>query len=165
MESFRKIGCEVVGASIDSEFVHLAWSQVPRKEGGIGKLNIPLIADVDRSLAQKYGALLGTTGFTLRATYVIDPKGVVRHLSLTDAPVGRNVQDVLRIGIISFQSPLIVLISVSVGVPVPREARRGLPRQLDRGRRHRTSFGPFNSDLSNCFVDQGRPREEARVLQ
>jgi len=94
---FREINAEVVGASVDSHFSHLAWTQQERCKGGIGKIDIPLIADLDKSLSRDYGALLGSTGHTLRATYIIDNKGIVRHLSFNDAPVGRNVEEYLRL--------------------------------------------------------------------
>uniref|UniRef100_A0A3Q2GYT2 Peroxiredoxin-2 n=1 Tax=Equus caballus TaxID=9796 RepID=A0A3Q2GYT2_HORSE len=56
-EDFRKLGCEVLGVSVDSQFTHLAWINTPRKEGGLGPLNIPLLADVTRSLSHDYGVL------------------------------------------------------------------------------------------------------------
>jgi len=94
---FKALGCEVLGASIDSEYTHFAWCQTPRKQGGLGAINYPLIADVDRSVSTKYGALLGNTGYTLRATYVIDAKGILRHLSMNDPPVGRNISELVRL--------------------------------------------------------------------
>lgn len=89
---FREIGAEVIGASVDSHFTHLAWTQQERKVGGLGKIDIPLLADLDKSVSKAYGALLGSTGHTLRATYIIDDEGILRHLSFNDAPVGRNVE-------------------------------------------------------------------------
>jgi len=94
---FRKNNCEVVGASVDSNFVHLAWTNTPRNKGGLGPLDIPLIGDLDKKVSTAYGALYKDTGFTLRATYLIDPAGIVRHVSLNDPPVGRNVAEVLRL--------------------------------------------------------------------
>ena len=95
---FREIGAEVVGVSIDSVFSHLAWINTGRKEGGLGgKLNIPLIADVSKQISAQYGALYLDSGHTLRATFVIDPAGIVKHVSLNDPPVGRSVNEVLRL--------------------------------------------------------------------
>merc|ERR1711974_20503 len=95
---FRKVGCEVVGASVDSEFCHLAWTKTSRADGGLGgPLDIPLLADITKSVSSSYGALLGDAGITMRALYVIDDKGVVRHITMNDPPVGRNVDEVLRI--------------------------------------------------------------------
>jgi len=94
---FRAIGCEVIGGSIDSAFSHLAWIKQSPKQGGLGPMNIPLIADVNRSVSQSYGALLGNSGHTLRATFIINPEGVVRHFSFNEPPVGRNVDEILRL--------------------------------------------------------------------
>ena len=97
-EKFRAIGAEVIGVSIDSVFSHLAWINTSRKEGGLGgSLNIPLVADVDRHLSAQYGALYLDSGHTLRATFIIDPHGIVKHLSLNDPPVGRSVSETLRL--------------------------------------------------------------------
>eukprot|EP00484_Ammonia_sp_Unknown_P029137 CAMPEP_0197024052 /NCGR_PEP_ID=MMETSP1384-20130603/4699_1 /TAXON_ID=29189 /ORGANISM="Ammonia sp." /LENGTH=195 /DNA_ID=CAMNT_0042452381 /DNA_START=57 /DNA_END=644 /DNA_ORIENTATION=+ len=93
---FAKIGCQVIGASVDSKFTHFAWSNVPRNKGGIGKLQIPLIADLSRKLCTDYGVLLDD-GHSCRATFIIDPKGIIRHMSFNDPPVGRNVDEVLRL--------------------------------------------------------------------
>jgi alkyl hydroperoxide reductase subunit AhpC len=102
VSEFKAIGCEVVGASIDSAFSHLAWVNTPRKQGGLGKMNIPLLADVTKKVARSYGALVETPGddlegVTVRATYIIDPAGIVRHIGINDAPVGRSVDEVLRL--------------------------------------------------------------------
>eukprot|EP01124_Arcella_intermedia_P017577 TRINITY_DN24345_c0_g1_i1.p1 TRINITY_DN24345_c0_g1~~TRINITY_DN24345_c0_g1_i1.p1 ORF type:complete len:198 (+),score=21.40 TRINITY_DN24345_c0_g1_i1:48-641(+) len=94
---FSKINTEVIGVSVDSNFTHLAWVNTPRKQGGLGEIHIPLIGDVDKRVSTAYGALYKNTGHTLRATYVIDPTGTVRHVTLNDPPVGRNVNETLRI--------------------------------------------------------------------
>jgi len=65
-EDFRKLGCEVLGVSVDSQFTHLAWINTPRKEGGLGPLNIPLLADVTRSLSEDYGVLKKDEGIAYR---------------------------------------------------------------------------------------------------
>jgi len=95
-EKFKAINCEVIGASVDSVFTHLAWIETPRNKGGLGKMNIPLIADLTHKIGEDYGCLL-ESGHHCRATYIIDPEGVVRHLSLNDPPVGRNVDEYLRL--------------------------------------------------------------------
>ena len=94
-DKFGEKNCQVIGASIDSHFTHLAWINTPRTEGGLGDMKIPLLADIDKSVSSDYGCLLND-GFTCRATYVIDPKGNVRDIDLTDRPIGRNVDEVLR---------------------------------------------------------------------
>eukprot|EP00808_Paulinella_micropora_P019060 g36.t1 len=95
-KDFQKINCEVWGASVDSHYSHLAWTQQDRKRGGLGKINIPLISDLSHSISAKYGVLL-PDGHACRATFIIDPKGVIRHLSMNDPPVGRNVDEVYRL--------------------------------------------------------------------
>ena len=93
---FKKINCRVIGASVDSQYTHFAWSNTPRKKGGIGNLDIPLLADVKREVCKDYGCLLDD-GHSCRATYIIDPKGVIRHISFNDPPVGRSVDEIFRL--------------------------------------------------------------------
>eukprot|EP00010_Vexillifera_abyssalis_P008261 CAMPEP_0201544868 /NCGR_PEP_ID=MMETSP0173_2-20130828/1491_1 /ASSEMBLY_ACC=CAM_ASM_000268 /TAXON_ID=218659 /ORGANISM="Vexillifera sp., Strain DIVA3 564/2" /LENGTH=205 /DNA_ID=CAMNT_0047953141 /DNA_START=59 /DNA_END=676 /DNA_ORIENTATION=- len=98
IKEFEELNCAVVGWSVDSVFSHHQWISMPRKEGGLGgKVNYPLISDLNKSLSKKYNCLLGDTGHTYRALFIIDGKGVVRHATLNDAPVGRNVDEVLRL--------------------------------------------------------------------
>ena len=96
-EEFRKIGAEVVGVSIDSEFTHLAWINTPRKDGGLGQMKIPLIADVTKSMARDYNVLIEEGGVALRGLFIIDGKGILRQITVNDLPVGRNVDEVLRL--------------------------------------------------------------------
>eukprot|EP01083_Nonionella_stella_P088717 247448_1 len=94
---FQGRGCSVLGASIDSQFTHLAWTETSRETGGLGgALSIPLIADLSRDISSSYGCLQ-SDGVTVRATYIIDDKGIVRHISLNDRAVGRSVDEVLRL--------------------------------------------------------------------
>jgi len=93
---FEKIGAKVAAISVDSHFSHLAWTQMPRNKGGLGDVSFPLIADLDKSIAQKYDVLLDA-GIALRGLFVIDPKGIVRHSTINDLPVGRNVDETIRI--------------------------------------------------------------------
>ena len=88
-DEFRKIGAEVVAASVDSHFTHLAWTKTPRKEGGLGKMNIPLVSDLTKSISRDYGVLLEDQGITLRGLFIIDPQGVVRQITINDLLVGR----------------------------------------------------------------------------
>jgi len=96
-EEFRKAGCEVIAASTDSVYSHMEYVQKPRAEGGLGKMNIPILADTTRSIATTYGCLKEDEGIAFRATYIIDGNGILRHLSINDLPVGRNVDEVLRL--------------------------------------------------------------------
>lgn len=93
---FRKHGCEVVGCSIDSHFVHRKWTLEPRNVGGLGPLDIPLLADVKKEIADRYG-VLNDAGIALRGTFLIDESQIVRHISVNDLSVGRNVGEYLRL--------------------------------------------------------------------
>ena len=78
----------------------MEYTKKDRKKGGLGKMDIPLIADVDKEISKIYGCLINSgedSGVAFRATYIIDPKGIVRHISISDLPVGRNVDEVLRL--------------------------------------------------------------------
>jgi len=97
VEEFRKIGAEVLGCSIDSKFAHYAWCEQPRKEGGLGPVNFPLLSDITHKIGETYGVMNGESGFHLRGTYIIDPKGQVRHLSMNDPPAGRNIDEFIRL--------------------------------------------------------------------
>jgi len=94
---FKQLNTEVIGASIDSVYSHLAWINTPREEGGLGNINIPLIGDVDKKLATAYGAMFKDSGHTLRASYIIDPKGELKQITMNAPPVGRSVDEALRL--------------------------------------------------------------------
>ncbi|KAI4894879.1 hypothetical protein NFI96_031395 [Prochilodus magdalenae] len=96
-EEFRKIGCEVIAASTDSHFSHLAWTNTPRKQGGLGSMNIPLVADLTQSISRDYGVLKEDEGIAYRGLFVIDDKGILRQITINDLPVGRSVDETLRL--------------------------------------------------------------------
>ena len=93
---------QLLGCSVDSQYCHLAWIKTPRKEGGLGgSLNYPLISDINKSISRAYGVLIENeedpdVGVALRGTFIIDPKGVVRSVSINDLGVGRSVDEILR---------------------------------------------------------------------
>jgi alkyl hydroperoxide reductase subunit AhpC len=89
-------GCKVVACSVDSQFSHLAWTKQDTKEGGLGKMNIPMIADLTKSISQDFGVLLDN-GVAARGTFIIDGKGVLRHMSVNMGSVGRSVSEILRL--------------------------------------------------------------------
>ncbi|XP_026729378.1 peroxiredoxin-2-like [Trichoplusia ni] len=95
-KDFAGIDCQVIGVSTDSEFSHLAWTNTPRKDGGLGKLEIPLLADYKKTISRDYDVLLDE-GFALRGLFVIDRNGILRHMSINDLPVGRSVDETLRL--------------------------------------------------------------------
>ncbi len=93
---FKELGVEVLGCSIDSQFVHLQWIKTPRAEGGLGGINFPLIADINKDISRAYDVLT-EGGVALRGSFIIDPNGVVRHAGINDLPVGRSVNEALRL--------------------------------------------------------------------
>jgi peroxiredoxin 2/4 len=96
-KQFKEAGCEILGCSVDSQYSHLAWSQKTRKEGGIGRLDYPLLADVKKTIARDYGVLLEDKGIALRGLFLIDPDGNVAYQVVHDLGIGRNPQEVLRV--------------------------------------------------------------------
>ncbi|XP_022648127.1 peroxiredoxin-1-like [Varroa destructor] len=94
---FEEIDCQVIGCSTDSHFSHLAWINTPRNEGGLGSMNIPLLADKSMEIAKAYDVLKDNDGITFRGLYIIDGKGILRQITVNDLPVGRAVEEVLRL--------------------------------------------------------------------
>ncbi|ORZ41327.1 thioredoxin-like protein [Catenaria anguillulae PL171] len=94
---FAKLNTQLLACSVDSQFSHLAWASMPRKQGGLGNLSIPLISDITKKIARDYGVLLEDAGIALRGTFIIDDKGRLRQITVNDLPVGRNVDETLRL--------------------------------------------------------------------
>ena len=95
LEQFRERNCEVIGVSIDSHFSHYAWKQTPVEKGGIGNVQFPLVADIKKDISREYGVLLDDS-VALRGLFLLDREGVVRHAVINDLPLGRNVEEALR---------------------------------------------------------------------
>ena len=96
IEEFKSRGVEVVGVSIDSQFTHFAWRNILPEKGGIGQIQFPMVADVNHSIVQKYG-IEHPIGVALRASFLIDKDGTVQHQVVNNLPLGRNVDEMLRI--------------------------------------------------------------------
>ena len=94
-EEFQKRGVNVVGISVDSQFSHFAWRETPVEKGGIGRINFPLVADLTKEIARSYDVLFNNA-VALRGSFLIDDKGIVRHAVVNDLPLGRNVDEMLR---------------------------------------------------------------------
>ena len=147
LPAFKALNASVLGVSTDSKFTHFQWATTPRSLGGLGPeadgrgapLAVPLIADKNHKISSDYGCLLEEEGFPLRATYLIAPKGVLRQMTVNDTPVGRSVEEMIRL-VKAFQFTVrasswrsfhrslihgIFLCFLSTG-----RARRGLPRRL-----------------------------------
>jgi len=97
IDEFKKRGVEVVCVSIDSQFSHFSWRNTPVEKGGIGPIQFPMVADVKHEIAQAYGIEHPEAGVALRASFLIDKDGVVRHQVVNDLPLGRNVDEMLRV--------------------------------------------------------------------
>ena len=95
LDAFKELGCEVIAVSVDSHFSHWAWKNTPREKGGIGKVQFPVVSDITKKIAEDYGVLLGG-GVALRGLFLIDAEGVVRHAVINDLPLGRSVDEALR---------------------------------------------------------------------
>ena len=94
---FRALNTEVLAASVDSHFTHLAWVNTARTEGGLGQLTIPLLSDLTHKISIDYGVYLEDVGHTLRGLFIIDDKQVLRQITMNDLPVGRSVDETLRL--------------------------------------------------------------------
>ena len=94
---FKDLGAEVLAFSVDSAFSHLAWTKQPRNEGGLGEVNFPLVADLDKSIARNFGVLIEKAGIALRGLFLVDDKGVIQHSTINNLSVGRNVEETLRL--------------------------------------------------------------------
>jgi len=95
LDKFREKNAEVIGVSVDSQYTHYAWKNTPVEQGGIGQVRYPLVADLDKNIARSYG-VLHDESVALRGLFLIDKEGVVRHELVNDLPLGRNVDEALR---------------------------------------------------------------------
>ncbi|MCT0219859.1 peroxiredoxin [Synechococcus sp. CS-1329] len=94
---FTSRNTEVLGVSVDSQFSHLAWIQTDRKQGGLGDIAYPLVADLKKEIASAYSVLDEDAGVALRGLFIIDPEGVIQHATINNLGVGRNVEETLRV--------------------------------------------------------------------
>jgi peroxiredoxin (alkyl hydroperoxide reductase subunit C) len=95
LEEFKKRGIEVIGVSIDSHFTHLAWKNTPINNGGIGKVGYPMVADIKHEIAKAYD-VEADGGVAYRGSFLIDKAGIVRHQIVNDLPLGRDIDEMLR---------------------------------------------------------------------
>lgn len=96
LAEFKERKCEVIGVSIDSHFSHWAWKNTPVNKGGIGNVQYPLVADLTKNISRDYGVLINDA-IALRGLFLIDKDGVVRHALINDLPLGRNVDEAIRV--------------------------------------------------------------------
>ena len=95
IKEFEARNTQVIGVSVDSKFSHHAWVNTPRKEGGIQGVTFPLVSDLNKTIAADYGVLLGS-GVALRGLFIVNEKGILKHITVNDNSLGRNVEEVLR---------------------------------------------------------------------
>ncbi|MBS1191336.1 MAG: peroxiredoxin [Rhodocyclaceae bacterium] len=96
LEEFKQRGVEVIGCSIDSQFSHLAWKSTPVKDGGIGQVGFPMVADVKHEICRAYDVEFEPAGVALRGSFLIDKNGVVMHQVVNMLPLGRNIDEMIR---------------------------------------------------------------------
>ncbi|KZW03216.1 2-cysteine peroxiredoxin [Exidia glandulosa HHB12029] len=98
LPQFQALNTAVVAVSTDSKYSHFAWATQPREKGGLGpSLALPLLADRSMSISRDYGVLIEEEGIALRGLFLIDPKGILRQITVNDLPVGRSVDETLRL--------------------------------------------------------------------
>lgn len=98
LPAFKALNTAVLGISTDSEYTHLAWAGTPRARGGLGPdLQLPLVSDRSHAVARAYGVLLEDAGVALRGLFLVDPQGVLRQATVNDLPIGRSVDETLRL--------------------------------------------------------------------
>jgi peroxiredoxin 2/4 len=95
VDEFRSRGAEVIAVSVDSHFTHAAWRNTPVDKGGIGEIKFPMVADLTKQIARDYDVLVNDS-VAFRGTFMIDKKGIVRHQVINDLPLGRNVDEAIR---------------------------------------------------------------------
>ncbi len=96
-DEFAKHNTQIIGVSVDSKFSHLAWINVPRKEGGLGEIKFPLVADITKDISRSYQVLIEEAGIALRGVFIIDSKGILKVQMVNNNNIGRNVDEVLRL--------------------------------------------------------------------
>jgi peroxiredoxin (alkyl hydroperoxide reductase subunit C) len=97
LEEFEKRNAQVIGCSVDSTYSHLAWLNTPKHKGGIEGVDYPLISDVNKTIARDYDVLIPEEGIAYRGLFLIDREGIIRHQVVNDLPLGRSVDEALRI--------------------------------------------------------------------
>lgn len=96
LEEFEKRGAQVIGCSVDSCYSHMAWLNTPKSKGGIEGIDYPIVADLNKTIARDYDVLVQNDGIAYRGLFLIDREGIVRHQVVNDLPLGRSVDEALR---------------------------------------------------------------------
>lgn len=96
LEEFEKRNAQLIACSVDSAHTHLAWLNTPKSRGGIEGIDYPIVSDITKKISEEYGVLIREEGIALRGLFLIDKEGIIRHQVINDLPLGRSVNDVLR---------------------------------------------------------------------
>jgi alkyl hydroperoxide reductase subunit AhpC len=119
-DQFTKLNCQIFGVSVDSIYVHKAWVDTKREEGGLGgNLNYPLLSDLNKVMARNYGILMEDEGVALRGLFLVSPEGVIMHATINSLSVGRSVTEEIRV-LKAFQ-----FVSSNVGQVCPADWEEG----------------------------------------
>lgn len=97
LPQFQERNCEIIGCSVDSAYSHLAWLETPKTKGGISGITYPLISDLNKTIARDYDVLVPNEGVAFRAQFLIDQNGIVCHQLVNTLPLGRSVEEALRV--------------------------------------------------------------------
>lgn len=97
LNEFKQRNVEVIAVSIDSQFTHLAWRNTPTEKGGIGQVGYTMVADVNHNICQSYGVEHPEASVALRGAFLIDKQGIVRSQVVNDLPIGRNIDELIRL--------------------------------------------------------------------
>jgi len=105
IEEFKKRNAQVVGCSVDSEYSHIAWLNTPKNRGGIEGVEYPIVSDIHKVISKNYQVLKEDEGIAFRGQFLIDKQGIIRHQLINDLPIGRSVEEILRLldALISFE--------------------------------------------------------------
>lgn len=139
LEEFEKRHTQVIGCSVDSCYSHLAWLQTSKNKGGIEGVDYPLVSDLNKTIARDYGVLIPSEGIAYRGLFLIDKEGIVRHQVVNDLPLGRSVDEVLRMldALLYFEK---------YGEVCPANWQQGKP-----------AFKPSYEDLKDYFATHSAP--------
>lgn len=97
LSEFEKRGTQIIGCSVDSHFSHAAWLKTPKSQGGIEGISYPIVSDLNKSIARSFGVLKEEDGIAYRGLFLLDRQGIIRHQLVNDLPLGRSVDEALRL--------------------------------------------------------------------
>ncbi|KAL0281087.1 UNVERIFIED_CONTAM: hypothetical protein PYX00_002183 [Menopon gallinae] len=141
LPEFKELNADVVVCSVDSHYTHLAWTNTSRKDGGLGNIQLPMLSDITRTISQDYGVYVPDLGHSLRGLFIIDAQGNLRQSTINDLPVGRSVDETLRL-LQAFQY------TDAHGEVCPANWKPGADTIIPHPVKKRTYFQKVNEDCS-----------------